>query len=588
MGVIARISLRNLFRQKRRNILLGTAIAVGVMVMVMASSFSRGITDVLFNKIMTYVSGHIAIDFHEKGGTQTQIFRDKERIEKIIKEIVPVYETKSEAIGIFTKAIGNGKSDNVIVVNMDYGAEANLTPEKQKELEESFRMVDGKWEDLKRTDIPNPGVISLEQAKELNVKMGDTVRVRFQNVFGQWQAETITIIGILKNDNAFMSTVLFVDTSNVKRMMGFRPYETAPIQINIKNPKEAKVLADKLHAALKPGTALVFGEIKAGGNTVSATAIGYKTTAASIEFIRKNMKITQGNETDVTSKKWVGITAHTAEKLGIKPGDTVEYSYKNKFEDKITTVKYEISGIVSGIAGEDKDILIMNEEKLYDSYFDNLPAPESYNWSYVPKESEAIYKHLATEWTLLERSKTTDDFIKKMKDIGKKKYKGVTVDVNSMYESASQILNLEYVLKLITGAAGLILFFIILIGVVNTLRMTIRERTREIGTVRAIGMQKQDVRNTFILETLFLTMISSVVGIVLAVAAIAGLSQITFNTEGNPLAMLLVKQHLHFVYAPEEIAVILVFIHVIAVLTAFFPAKKAAEMSPSTALRHYE
>ena len=66
---------------------------------------------------------------------------------------------------------------------------------------------------------------------------------------------------------------------------------------------------------------------------------------------------------------------------------------------------------------------------------------------------------------------------------------------------ASEVLKLEQVLNLITIIAVLILFFIILIGVVNTLRMTIRERTREIGTIRAIGMQKKDVRNVFILES---------------------------------------------------------------------------------------
>ena len=48
-----------------------------------------------------------------------------------------------------------------------------------------------------------------------------------------------------------------------------------------------------------------------------------------------------------------------------------------------------------------------------------------------------------------------------------------------MYEGASDILKLEGVLNSITFIAVLLLFFIILVGVINTLRMTIKERTRK-------------------------------------------------------------------------------------------------------------
>lgn len=590
MGLIISISLRNLFRQKRRNILLGIAIAVGVMVLVMASAFSKGISDVLFNKIITYTSGHIAIDFHEKGGMQSQIFRDKDRIDKIINENIPNTVNKNESLGIFTRAIGNGKSDNVVVVGIDYSDPEMLTPaqkKKQKEDEDAFRTVEGKWEDLNRKDVANPGLISIEKAKELNVKLGDSIRVRFQNVFGQWQAATITIVGVLKNENVFMNAVMFIKLTDLKGLMGYKPFETGPIQINIPNPKEAKQLADKLHAALQPGLAAVHGDVKTSrGTALAATVMAFKSTESAIKFVKENLKLEAGDMEAVTAKDGVALSSPLAVKLGKNVGDTVEFSYKNKLEDKITIVKYVVKGIYEpkGFTGE--DVILMNENKLYESYFENLP--EQVGLEYLPKKGEKIYEILATEWVLLERSKSTDDLMKKMKDIGKKKYKGVTVDVNSMYESASDILKLEYVLKGITGFAGLILFFIILIGVVNTLRMTIRERTREIGTVRAIGMQKKDVRNTFIFETFFLTLFASIAGVIMAVVLIALLSQITMNTEGNPMAMLLVKQHLHFIYAPEEIAFIIVFIHIIAVGTAFFPARKAAEMSPSAALRHYE
>ena len=52
------LAFRNLIRQRRRNLLLGVAIAFGTMILILANSFSRGITDTLLNKIVVQMTGH--------------------------------------------------------------------------------------------------------------------------------------------------------------------------------------------------------------------------------------------------------------------------------------------------------------------------------------------------------------------------------------------------------------------------------------------------------------------------------------------------------------------------------------------------
>jgi ABC-type antimicrobial peptide transport system permease subunit len=194
---------------------------------------------------------------------------------------------------------------------------------------------------------------------------------------------------------------------------------------------------------------------------------------------------------------------------------------------------------------------------------------------------------LSREWVLLKRTNNTDDYKKKYQDIAKNKWKGTTIDVATMYETASDILKMEGVLNLITVSAVLVLFFIILLGVVNTLRMTIRERTREIGTVRAIGMQRRDVRNMFLLETLLLTLFSSAAGLLLGFAVMKGLALITFHPHDNPLGMLLVNGHLYFLPTLSGVAGSVLLITAIAVGTAWFPASRAAQLSPAKALGHF-
>jgi ABC-type antimicrobial peptide transport system permease subunit len=101
-------------------------------------------------------------------------------------------------------------------------------------------------------------------------------------------------------------------------------------------------------------------------------------------------------------------------------------------------------------------------------------------------------------------------------------------------------------------------------------------------------MQKGDVRSMFIVETALLALFASVSGTALAFLAMWGLSFVIINAGDNPMGMLLVDGHLFF--APTIIATIsyVAFIVFIAVATAFFPARKAANMQASDALRHYE
>jgi putative ABC transport system permease protein len=162
------------------------------------------------------------------------------------------------------------------------------------------------------------------------------------------------------------------------------------------------------------------------------------------------------------------------------------------------------------------------------------------------------------------------------------------VSVQSMYETGSIILSMEAALNLISGIAGLILFFIILIGIINTLRMTIRERTREIGTIRAIGMQKSDVLFMFIFETVFLSLFSSLIGTILAFLAMWGLSTIPIDAGESPMGMLLENGRLFF--APTAYGTVgFIFIIVgIAVGTTFLPARRASNLPAANAMRHYE
>lgn len=586
MNVLFKISLRNLIRQKRRNFLLGIAIAFGTMVLILASAFSHGISDVLFNKIVVYVAGHLSVNFTQNGDMSRQVFHDGPRMMEIVKKEVPEIVAVQEALGIMSRAIGNGKSDNVIMVGIDFKSgsdDKNL----RKETEENFRMLTGQFLDLEDSTIENPVLVSEQKAKYLNVKKGDVLRVRFRMISGQNQAARLTVVGVFKPANSFMSAPVFLEVNKLKKLAGYGKDDIGQIYLRIKNPKKDAVrLADKLQTALNPSIAEIGGFVKGKDSEMPVAVLGFKGDSASKVLLNNKITSTSGKPFD---KHDIVISDSLSRVLHIDTGNVCKVTYKAKYGGADVTVPFKVTGFFKSSGVLPSNVMLVNEIDFYKAFYETWPkdikgAPSAF----VPSKGHPLYLLFSPEWILLKRVKTTDELTKLQREIGQKKYKGTTVNVTSMYESASAVLKLEYALHLITFIAVMILFFIILIGVINTLRMTIRERTREIGTIRAIGMRKRDVRRTFILETFFLSLFSALTGTVLAFLAMGGLSLIKIDSQDNPLGMLLVNNHLHFSPTVMNVVGYIILILCITVITAYFPAARAANMQACEALRHFE
>jgi ABC-type lipoprotein release transport system permease subunit len=590
MNFLFKISFRNLFRQRRRSILLGSAITFGTAILVLANAFSHGISEVLFNEVVTYVAGHVSLSFTKGGNPYNQVFHDGERIRGIIRERLPDVKRTDQAIGILSRAIGNGKSDNVILVGIDPGSEA-IDKKEQKKFEKNFRMIEGSFEALSDSAVENPVALAVDKAKTLNVKLHDIVRVRFTDLHGQDQAARLTVTTIFKPSNVFMSAPIFLNIDVLKKLIGYGKNDIPQLLLMIDNPrKNAKRFADSLHAGLQPPLAVIDGTMRCKKGSGEFTLCALRTDSASLALVNSSLKIVSRlpGDTALTRKSAV-ISETVADSYGLRPGDTCRFFFEGKFDNGHDSARCIITAIAQSGQGIDGNVVFVNETDFYKSFYNTWPKSTVRDKGpFRPDSSLSIYKALGGEWLLLNRSKTTKESMKTYREVAQKGWKAIVVDVGSMYETASMVLNLEVALNLITFVCVLLLFFIILIGVINTLRMTIRERTREIGTIRAIGMQRIDVRNSFLIETGLLALIASIAGTVLAFAAMAGLSQIKFKIEDNPLSMILDDGHLFFAPTPGAVLFFVVLIVAIAVVTAYFPAKKAAKLSAAEALRHFE
>lgn len=118
-------------------------------------------------------------------------------------------------------------------------------------------------------------------------------------------------------------------------------------------------------------------------------------------------------------------------------------------------------------------------------------------------------------------------------------------------------------------------------GIINTLLMSVQERTREIGLMKAMGMSGGKVYALFSMEAIFIGFLGSAIGALLAIGVGTVISNALADTVLSGLPGLQVMQ-----FAPASIAVIIVVVMLIAFLAGTLPARRAARQNPIDALRY--
>lgn len=146
---------------------------------------------------------------------------------------------------------------------------------------------------------------------------------------------------------------------------------------------------------------------------------------------------------------------------------------------------------------------------------------------------------------------------------------------------------LGVVQTIINGIIGVLSAFAVValiaasFGIVNTLLMSVQERTREIGLMKAMGMSNGRVFGLFSLEAVVIGFLGSALGALAAVAvgsALAGSLSQTVLADLPGLRILL--------FEPAGVAVVIVVIMAIAFVSGVLPARRAARQDPIESLRY--
>ena len=129
-------------------------------------------------------------------------------------------------------------------------------------------------------------------------------------------------------------------------------------------------------------------------------------------------------------------------------------------------------------------------------------------------------------------------------------------------------------ISLVIGVATIIAG---VIGIGNILLISVKERTKEIGIRRAIGASPNHIRKQIILESVFLTVVAGIIGIILGAFVLYVINIATQNLEDIPFTNATVP--LYYIFAA------LLMMIGLGTLIGFVPAEKAISIRPIDALR---
>lgn len=160
---------------------------------------------------------------------------------------------------------------------------------------------------------------------------------------------------------------------------------------------------------------------------------------------------------------------------------------------------------------------------------------------------------------------------------------GLTVEIRTWEELRPSYVKIRNMFNVIFLFVFIIVFIIVVLSVVNTISMAVMERTREIGTVRSLGLTRPGVVVMFGAESLLLGLFGSLAGVLFTLVGwgsikLAELTWIPPTVNHRiPLEVFLV---------PEYLVTSCVFLTFLAMVAAIMPARRAARMAIIDALGH--
>ncbi len=294
-----------------------------------------------------------------------------------------------------------------------------------------------------------------------------------------------------------------------------------------------------------------------------------------------------GDFAELAKPNTVLLFAAQAKKLGVSVGDVMTFVTEAS-GGQANSADLRVAAIASDVGFMSNWSIFVPMETVLDLYRIS-PSTTGVVMVYLNDASAAtaVMERLRTDLKAKGHDIMDHDpnpFFFKFEKVAGEDWLGQKLDLTIWSDEISFVLWITSALNLVSFFVVTVLSIIIVGGIINAMWMSVRERTKEIGTIRAIGAKKRFVLAMFVFEAIMLGVLASLVGTAFGVTSLFILNSIALPITSEGLRLVLMANTLQFnIHAGQVFTTVLLF-GCITGLGALYPSIKAARMKPVDAL----
>lgn len=190
-------------------------------------------------------------------------------------------------------------------------------------------------------------------------------------------------------------------------------------------------------------------------------------------------------------------------------------------------------------------------------------------------------------YQLLEYQKDTPYFAK-FETVGGEDWVGQRLDLTLWQDEVSFLQYILTALDTVSVSLVTILVVIIAIGIMNAMWISVRKRTQEIGTVRAIGMRRSGVLAMFMAEALLLGLLSTTLGAILGLLVSWGINAAHIRVPVDAMRAILLSDTFYLAVSAERLVGAVLGLTLFTVISALWPSIRASQLQPVEAIHSAE
>lgn len=306
--------------------------------------------------------------------------------------------------------------------------------------------------------------------------------------------------------------------------------------------------------------------------------------------LKNALKVKEGNIDDLKKPGSILLFEEQAANLNVRVGDALTISAPTP-RGVNNTVDVTVVAIVKGMGMMSQFSCFMNDatlRQLYQQKDDTTGALQVYLQTSELEEVKKVQARLRDALGKAGFLLLDDDpraFWFKFENVSREPWVGQKLDLTNWHDEVSFVAWTVDLMSVVSFGLGLVLLMVIGVGIMIVMWISIRERTREIGTLRAIGMQRTRVLAMFLLEGVLLGLISTLGGAFLGVVG-----SVAINAMRVPVPIgvqfVLLSDKLVVLPTLQWVAATVVFITLVVTLISMVPSFIAARLKPVTAMQH--